>query len=188
MLLDDNKIVELFCERSESAILETANKYGKYCKIIAINILHDNGDADECVNDTYLCAWNSIPPHYPTWLSVYLGRITRNLSFNMYKKKKAGKRGGGELELIFDELEDCVSSPRTVEDDYTADMLSKAISTFLRTLNEEHQAIFVRRYWYSDSIGAISQKSKMSESKIKSILFRCRTKLKQYLKKEGFSI
>lgn len=186
--MNDNQIVELFWERSELAISETAGKYGNYCHRIALNILANHEDAEECVNDTYLKAWNSMPQNRPSLLSAYLGKITRNLAFNKYKHRRTQKRGGGEIELVLHELEDCLASKNNVEDTLETDELAKAISDFLRTLNKDMMTVFVMRYWYSDSISSISSRMGMSESKVKSILFRCRGKLKAYLESEDIVI
>ncbi len=181
--MKDNQIVDLFWKRSELAISETARKYGNYCKCIALNILFNKEDAEECVNDTYLMAWNSMPENRPSLLSSYLGKITRNLAFNKYKFLKTKKRGGGEMELVLHELEDCISSGNSVEETVEADLLAKAINDFLKTLNKEMRTVFVLRYWHTYSISFISTEMGMSESKVKSILFRCRNNLKTYLDK-----
>ena len=186
--LDDNLIIDLFWKRSETAIAQAALKYGKYCKSIAYNILYNNEDVEECINDTYMKAWNSIPPKKPNSLGAYLAKITRNLSLNKYKQKNASKRNQNETELIFNELEDCIPTANTTESECEMNLLTEQINAFLKTLKDENQIIFVRRYWYSDSISSISERLKISESKVKSILFRCREKLKKYLEKEGVVI
>lgn len=186
--MDDNQIIDLYWERSEFAINETSKKYGRYCNQIAINILANHEDTEECVNDTYLRAWNSMPENRPLFLSSFLGKITRNLALNKYKRRKADKRGGGEVELILHELEECITSDNSIEDTLETDRLAKIISNFLRTLNTDNMTVFVRRYWYSDSITLISKQFGISESKVKSILFRCRAKLKTYLESEDISL
>ena len=186
--MDDHQIVDLFWARSESAISEASKKYGRYCHSIALNIVANAGDAEECVNDTLLQAWNSMPENRPALLSAYLGKITRNLALNRFRKRKAEKRGGGEMELILHELEDCLPAQNSVEDALERAYLAKLISHFLRTLSDEKMTVFVRRYWYADSIASISAHCGISESKIKSILFRCRNKLKAYLEREDFRI
>lgn len=183
--MNDTEIVDLFWARSESAISEASKKYGRLCRSIAMNILSNSQDTEECVNDTFFKAWNSMPENRPTVLSAFLGRITRNLAYNRYKHKHVQKRGGGEITLVFEELEDCISSDKSILSELEANELAKLISDFLRTLNEEIMIIFVRRYWFSDSIATISEQFGMSESKVKSILFRCRKKLKLYLEREG---
>ena len=188
--MDDNMIIELYWARSEEAISETANKYGGYCATIAMNILHSREDSEECVNDTYLKTWNAIPPRRPAILMSFLGRITRNLSLNKYKERKTLKRGGdeNEVDLLLSELSDCVPSGSSVESEYDAETTAKAIDSFLYSVDSENRIIFVRRYWYADSIVSISERFSMSESKVKSMLFRTRNKLKIYLEKEGVII
>ena len=186
--MDDSMIIDLFWERSESAINETALKYGNYCTRIAMNILQSREDSEECVNDTYLNTWNAIPPQRPTKLSAFLGRITRNLSFNKYKARNTQKRGGTDIELMLSELEDCIPSGSSVEADYEAGQTAKLIDRFLASSKPENRIIFVRRYWYADSIVAISERFGMSESKVKSSLLRTRNKLKDYLEKEGVTL
>ena len=181
--MSDDKIVELFWERSKDAITEMSAKYSNYCRAIAFNILQDNEDADECVNDTFLRAWNAIPPTRPNRLSTYLGKITRNLSFNRYEKQKASKRGGGIEEIALSELEECVPSSMNVEQTIDERILTETINRFLSELPEQQRIVFVRRYWYLYSIAEIANDFNITESKVKSILFRARKKLKIYLKK-----
>jgi RNA polymerase sigma-70 factor (ECF subfamily) len=186
--MDDVVIIDLYWARSESAISETAKKYGLYCSAIAENILHSKEDSEECVNDTYLITWNAIPPQRPTVFRAFLGKITRNLSLNKYKEQRTKKRGGDEIALLFSELEDCVPSNSDVEMEYETSLIIEAINTFLRSLDSEGRIVFVRRYWYADSIGAIAARFKMSESKVKSMLFRTRRTLKLYLENEGVTL
>ena len=186
--MEDNIIINLYWERSESAINETAQKYGGYCTKIAMNILHNQEDAEECVNDTYLKTWNSIPIQRPAILISFLGRITRNLSLDKYKKCHTKKRGGYEIEILLSELEDCVSSGSNVETEYEAGSIAQVINNFLYSIEYENRIVFVRRYWYADSIEAIASRLGVSESKIKSMLFRTRKKLKNYLEKEDINI
>jgi len=183
--VEDNQIVELFWARAEAAVAEAAHQYGGYCKRIAFNILANEQDAEECVNDTYLQAWKSIPPQKPQYLGAFLGKITRNAALNRYKRERAQKRGGGELALIFDELADCIPAVQTVEKEVEAAFLEKKINAFLHTLSDEQLAVFVKRYWGADSVATISGQIGISESKTKSILFRVRKKLKLYLEREG---
>lgn len=186
--MNDTEILNLYWARSESAISETARQYGSYCTAIAMNILRNNEDAEECVNDTYLKAWNAIPPQRPSILSSFLGRIARNISFDKYKARKAQKRSGDETALLLSELEDCIPDTHTVEDEFEANILEEAIENFLSTIQPNDRILFVRRYWYADSIAEISKRFDMSESKVKTSLFRTRNKLKQYLEKEGMTI
>jgi RNA polymerase sigma-70 factor (ECF subfamily) len=178
--VEDKEIVDLFWARSENAIVETSQKYGNYCMAIARNILSNHNEAEESVNDTYLAAWKTMPPSRPVKLSAFLGRITRNIALNKYDYNKAGKRNG-EFDLVLSELGDCIST----YDNYEEGQVAKAISAFLRGLDNESRNTFIRRYWYSDSISDVSKRFGMSESKVKSMLFRTRQKLRTYLEKEG---
>lgn len=184
--MDDQIIVNLYFQRSEKAITETAAKYGNYCYSIAFNILNNNEDAEESVNDTYNDAWNSIPPHRPSILATFLGKITRRISIDRWRKQNAVKRGGGEIPLVLDELQDCIANVTSVEEEYEKQHLSDVINTFVKSLPETEQKVFLCRYWYVDSISAISKQFGFSESKVKSMLFRTREKLRLVLIKEGF--
>lgn len=186
--MEDSQIVQLYWDRSASAIPATAKKYGSYCTAIARNILGSAEDAEECVNDTYLQAWNAMPPHRPLRLSAFLGRITRNLSFNRYKRLHAGKRGGGELAVVLDELAECVSGAGDVERELDRQELAKAIDGFLNTLSPEKRSIFVCRYWYSDSIADIARRHGMKEGAVSMALNRMRQKLREHLLERGFSL
>lgn len=184
--MDDNAIVDLYFRRSEQAIKETATKYGNYCYSIAYNILNNNEDAEESVNDTYNDAWNSIPPHCPSILSTFLGKITRRISIDRWRKHNAKKRGGGEMPLVLEELQNCISNTASVEEEYERQHLSDVINTFVKSLPEMEQKVFLCRYWYMDSISSINRQFGFSESKVKSMLFRTREKLRLVLIKEGF--
>lgn len=186
--MDDIKIVQLYWERDQNAITETEIKYGNYCTSIAINILGNNEDAEECVNDTYMNAWNSMPPHRPTMLSTFLGKITRNLSFNRYKHNYADKRGGSEISAVLDELSECVSGNSNVEQEIEYKELVKAIDSFLDTLSPEKRSIFVCRYWYTDSISEIAKQFHMRENTVSMTLNRIRLKLKNYLIDGGYEL
>ena len=181
-------IIDLYWMRSESAISETALKYENYCARIAMNILQNIEDTNECVNDTYMKAWNAIPTQRPTRFSAFLGKITRNLALNKFKAQRTKKRGGNEVALLLDELEDCIPSGNSVESEYAANVLVKAIDSFLYSIDTENRMVFTRRYWYADSISSIATRFQMSESKVKSMLFRTRQNLKTYLEKEGVTI
>ena len=186
--MDDNKIVELYLSRDETAIKQTAEKYGKRLKSIAYNIVEDVQTSEECENDTYLEAWNSIPPHEPrTYLFAFLARITRHIALDFCKERKRLKRSAFICELSA-EMEQCIPAKHDTEDHLDAIVLSDAINKFLATLSEEKRNIFVRRYWFMDSIGSISQFYGISQSKVKSTLFRTRNQLKEYLDKEGYKI
>lgn len=185
--MTDQIIIDLFWQRSEDAIRNTSQKYGMYLTKIAMNILHNNEESEECVNDTYLTAWEQIPPDRPQKLLTYLGRITRCLALNRYDYLTAQKRNS-EFTVQLTELEECLSRPDTVESQYENGELSSAISNFLRTLEPEKRNIFIRRYWFSDNIIDIAGRFEISESKVKSILFRVRKQLKKHLESEGYRI
>lgn len=182
--MDDDKIIDLYWERSEKAISETSKKYSRYLRAIASNILSNHLDAEECENDTYIAAWNAMPSARPNRLLAFLGRITRNIALDRYDYNTAKKRNN-EFDILLSELEDFVSTSTDVETQFENGELSKIISSFLRTINSEYRIISIRRYWYTDSIKSISLQLGMSESKVKSILFRTRNNLKTYLEKEG---
>lgn len=186
--MNDEKIIELLWSRSETAITEIAAKYQKYCMSIAYNILRDLRDADECVNDTYLKTWNTIPTARPNRLSTFIGKITRNLSFDRYKKKNADKRGGGIVDVALSELEECIPSKADVEQEFEETMLVETINSFLKGLPKQQRMVFVCRYWYMNTIDEISENLGMSESNVKTTLFRLRNKLKLYLQKVGVII
>ncbi len=183
--MNDAAIVTLYWERSERAIEETAAKYGRYCHSIAYNILYNEEDAKECVNDTYMSAWNSMPPHRPEILSTFLGKITRRISLKKWRYKNAEKRGGGEVPLALEELMECIPAGGHIGERIEAEELSKAISEFLLKLKDTERRVFVLRYWYLKSVVDISKQFGFSESKVKSILYRVRLRLLEYLKKEG---
>lgn len=186
--MTDYDIVKLYLTRSEKAISETDKKYGTYCLTVAQNILRNKADSEECVNDTYLKTWNSIPPHKPQRLSAYLGKITRNLAINRYKLYSAQKRGGGETELILSELENCLSSESTTEKAFDEILLTKSIESFLKEQSQEKRRVFLLRYWYAFPISEIATELNQSESKVTSTLFRLRNKLKEHLEKEGIFV
>ena len=184
--MDDDKIINLFWKRSEIAINEVRVKYSRYCYSIAIRILQNNEDAEECVSDTFLRAWGAIPPARPSNLRTFLGKITRNLSLNYLEKRTADKRGGGQIELILSELEESIPS---IETDIEGIMNERAvidvINNFLEGLSVDQRKVFVRRYWYGSNIKEIGKDYGFTESKVKSILFRLRKNLKRELEKEG---
>lgn len=188
MDMDDNGIIQLYWDRNDRAIHATSEKYGPYCKSIARNILHNEADAEECVNDAYLSAWNSMPPHRPENLAAFLGRLTRNLAFNKYRYDHAGKRGGGEAALILDELADCVSESDSVEQILERQELIKAVNAFVRGLPPEKRVIFTRRYWYADSISDIAKDRHMLRGTVSKTLERTRKQLKTYLTERGFDL
>lgn len=182
--MEDQKIIALFWDRSENAISETENKYGRYCHYIAQNILQNEEDAAECVNDTYLRAWNAIPPKRPNNLRTFLGKITRNLALNRYAQRSAEKRGAGQMPQILEELHECVGNGSA---DQILDqiVLKQLLDQFLTTLRPETRKIFVRRYWYMSSIAEIAADLHISQSKVTVSLCRTRQKLAGFLEKEG---
>jgi RNA polymerase sigma-70 factor (ECF subfamily) len=183
--MDDERIIDLYWRRDEYAITATCDKYGAYCRSIANNILSNNEDAEECINDTWLHAWNAIPPHKPARLPLFLGKITRELSLNRYKAQFAHKRGSGAIVLALDELDEATSSKNSpVEQLIEFESVGKAISIFLRKQPDKSTDIFIRRYYHFCSIKQISSEFSISESKAKSILFRMRKKLRTYLESE----
>lgn len=185
--MTDESIVTLFFERSENAIKSAAEKYERYLTKIAVNILHLREDAEECVNDTYYTAWNQIPPDRPKKLLPYLGRITRCLALNRHDYLTAQKRNV-EFTKQLEELGECLSIPDTTESQYESGELGAVISAFLRTIDSGKRNIFIRRYWFSESIADIAKRFALSESKVKSILFRVRKQLAKYLEREGYRI
>ena len=188
MAIEDNDIIQLFFDRNENAIKETSIKYGNYCSSIAKNILKNCEDAEECVNDTYLKAWNVIPPSRPTMLKTFLGRITRNISINLYKKLKADKRGNGQIPIILDELSECVSGGTTPYQELENAEFLRTINSFLEKIPQEKRVMFVRRYWYSDSISDIAKRCGVSENSVSVSLNRLRKRLYNYLSERGFEL
>lgn len=186
--MDDAKIVQLYWDRNEQAIPATAEKYGNYCTSIARNILGNREDAEECVNDTYLNAWNSMPPHRPGVLSAFLGKLVRNLSFNRYKHNTADKRGGSQTKVVLDEIAEIVSDAADLEQEIDRRELIRAIDTFLSALSTDKRGIFVRRYWYFDNVADIASRFGMTENNVSVSLNRLRLKLHRYLLERGFEL
>lgn len=183
--MEDVKIVELFFNRDERAIKEISDKYGVYCFSIARNILHNNEDAQECVSDAYMAAWNSIPPHRPAILSTFIGKITRRKSLMKLRQKSAEKRGGGEVTLALDELLECYPSGKTIDETLEEEELPRILNDFLIELPIKERRIFICRYWYLDSIANIAKQFNLSQSNVKSTLYRTRKKLLLRLQMEG---
>lgn len=186
--MTDKEIVELYWERSERAIEETDRQYGRYFHYIAKEILHDDEDAKEIVNDTYLKAWNSIPPERPDPLRAFLGRITRQLSLGRLERNRAQKRGGGQYLAALDELAECIPDGSESQDIASEIDLTAALNRFLRGLPLEQRRVFIKRYWYMSSVAETAAAFGMSESRVTSMLFRLRSKLKEQLTKEGFEL
>lgn len=183
--MKDTEILDLYWARSERAIAESQRAYGNYCYSIAWHILYDKEDSDECVNDTWLRAWNSIPPNRPGRLALFLGTITRNLSLDRWKGRRAMKRGNGEMTVALDELAECVPDVRSTEDAVEGRELERLLNAFLHTLPERDCNVFLRRYWYVEEYGEIAKRYSMNLNTVKTSLFRTRNKLKDYLEKEG---
>jgi len=186
--LSDEQIIGLYFDRDESAISETDSKYGPYCSRVAFNVLGDSLSTEECVSDTWLAAWNSMPPTRPNILRAFLAKIARNLALNRYEAEHAQKRGSGEAESCLDELSEFVSGGGDPLDEVSAAELSKAISTFLKTLPKRDAAIMVRRYFYTEPVKDIAEKYGMSANAVSVTLNRGRAKMKDYLEKEGYSL
>lgn len=186
--MDDSQIVELYWSRQEAAISETKNKYGNYLFSIATHILARYEDAEESVNDTYLGAWNAMPPHRPAMLSTFLGKITRRLALKKHRMNTAGKRNGTEADLSLEELAECIPAGHTTEEQADNRELVSVLNGFLSELPESQRQIFVCRYWYCDSIAEIAHRFSMGHSNVKMTLLRTREKLRLRLEKEGFSL
>lgn len=183
--MDDKKIIELYFARSQEALREVGEKYGPYCRAIAWNILGSDQDAEECVNDTWLRSWEVIPPQRPSHLSVFLGKITRNLALNRWAAHKAKKRGDGEVPLALVELEECVAGGESPEDALDEKVFTDAIASYLRTQPMLRRMVFIRRYWYFNTVPVIAKQLSMAEGTVKSTLHWMRQELKEYLEKEG---
>lgn len=183
--MEDDQIVDLYWQRNEQAIYATSAKYGRYCYRIAYQILSNQEDAGESVNDTYLKAWDCMPPHRPAVLSAFLGKITRRLNLNRWRDRSREKRGCGEIPLALDELSDCIPSGSEIERSVELRELSCSINEFLGTLPDTERDVFVCRYWFLAPVRKISRQFSFSESKTRSMLFRTRNKLKRHLEKEA---
>lgn len=186
--MKDNDIVALYWERNEEAIAETQRKFGAYLSKVAYNILSDFEDSKECVNDTYLAAWNSMPTNRPSILSTYLGKIVRQISIDVFRKRNTLKRYASEYAVSLDELGDGFSDGMTPELALDAKLLDEAINRFVRELPDDARNTFIGRYYFFDSLKDVAAYCGMSESKAKSLLYRTRQSLKAYLVKEGFDL
>ena len=184
--MDDEMIVQLYWDRSEDAITETDRKYGKYCSSIAYGILRDKEDAEESVSDTYMDAWKAMPPHRPSGLATFLGKITRRISIDRWRSKTRSKRGGGEIVLALEELEQCIAGGPSPEQEIEQKLLADAVNSFLDILPVEERRVFLARYWYMDPVKEIAIHFRFSQSKVQSMLFRTRNKLRKHLEKEGY--
>lgn len=184
--MDDLQIIELYWLRDEDAVSESSAKYGRMLKRISFNILSSQQDSEECVNDTYERAWNTMPPHQPNSLCAFLGRITRNLSINRWHENHAKKRGGGVgAHVLLSELSDCVPSSQTTETQTDGNFVTEVITKWLYSLPQEDRVLFLRRYWFGDSLKALAEESMTTPVKLAGRIYRLRKKLKEALEKEG---
>lgn len=185
--MNDLQIIDLYFERSETAIVQTAAKYGLFCHHIALNILSIDEDAEECVNDTYLQAWNSIPPQRPDKFRAWLGRVVRNIAINLWNKNHCQKRYAG-MEQILDELEECIPSPETVERQIEEKELTEVIDAWLESLHRDDRILFVRRYWNGTAVVELAKETGTEPKKLARHMYSLRQNLKSALEKEGYSI
>ena len=186
--MEDAEIVALYWARNEDAITQTKIKYGAYLNRVAYNILSDLEDSQECVSDTLLAAWRSMPDNRPKNLRTYLGKITRQVSIDLYRRRNRMKRYASEYAISLEELGDSFTDGRTPEDELNARLLTETVNRFLRTLPDEARNTFIGRYYFFDSIKNVARYCGISESKCKSMLYRTRQSLKVYLQKEGFDL
>ena len=184
--MEDKAILDLYFARDEQAIMETDRKYGGYCYSVANRILCNQEDSEETVSDTYWHTWNSIPPHRPSFLKLFLAKVTRNLAFTRWRKQSAAKRGGGETELVLEELAGCIPGREQIDDQLNEKELVRSIQEFLDTLAERDRAIFLHRYFFVEDADTISARYGMKRTTVNVILSRTRTKLKTYLTQEGY--
>ena len=186
--MEDSAIVELYWQRSDRAIAETAQKYGAYCHRIAYNICENMQDAEECVNDTWLGAWNSMPDQRPKALSRFLACLTRNAAIGRYREQHRQKRGGGETALALEELAECLADGRDLDQELERRELERLIGEFTEGLKETEKLVFTARYFYLTPVLEIAARLHLSESKVKSMLFRLRGRLRRRLEKEGYLV
>ncbi|MBQ8868813.1 MAG: sigma-70 family RNA polymerase sigma factor [Oscillospiraceae bacterium] len=186
--MDDIKIVELFWQRNDGALSAVKAKYERLLFSVAENILRNREDSEECVNDTYLASWNSIPPQRPEKLGAYLSKLTRNLSLKKWREKTAKKRGSGSVTVLISELDDCISDGKSIDQALSEKSLAEIIDSFLRTLETDERDLFVCRYFYFCSVAQLADKFGYSKSKVKTQLYRTRQKLSIRLEKEGVTV
>ncbi len=184
--MEDRQIIALYWQRDTAAIEETSQKYGSYCFSVADRILQNPQDSEECVNDTWLRAWNAMPPHKPAKLSAFLAKITRNLAFDRYTARSAEKRGGGEMALVLEELAECVPSHSDVARDYEYQELVNAVQSFAVALPGRECNVFLRRYFYAEAVSEIAKRYALTQNHVMVMLSRTRKKLRTFLEKEGF--
>jgi len=185
--MDDQEILDLYWQRSERAVEETELKYGGYCGTIALNILSVREDAEECVSDTWMHAWQAIPPERPSFFKAWLGKVTKNLALSRWRMAHRQKRFAG-FEAVFEELEECLPGGEPAEDLAEAAELSEILSEWLRNLKEEDRYLFIRRYWYGDAVKDLSKHTGYSVNRISLRLSRLREKLRNHLEKEGIAV
>ncbi len=185
--MEDQKIIELYWQRKETAIVETARKYGSFCHRIALNILSVQEDAEECVNDSYHSVWNCIPPTRPDSFKAFLGRIVRNLSISRYRKNRAQKRYSG-MELLLSELEDCIPAPEQVEHIIERQHLSTLISDWLESLTAEERTLFIRRYWFGDELQQLAKEFRITPNALAGRMLKLRKALRSKLEQEGVAL
>ena len=185
--MEDFQIIDLYFQRDETAISETAAKYGAFCQRIAQNILSIDADAEECVNDTYLQAWNSIPPHRPDRFGAWLGRVVRNIAINLWNRNHRKKRYAG-MDLLLSELEDCLPSQRTVEREIEEKELTELLNAWLASLPQDDRILFMRRYWYGETVNALAEEWGISQNSLAKRMYRLRQDLKALLQQEGVEL
>lgn len=183
--MEDEQIIDLYLQRNENAVAQTEQKYTNYCRAVASRILNSPEDAEEALNDTWLAAWNCIPPNLPKCLRTFLGRITRNISLKKVRSDNTLKRGSAEVRVVFEEVEEWLASEDSIDKQISEQALTDSINAFLDDLSDTERNVFVRRYWYMQPVAEIAESHKFSESKVKSMLFRIRKKLYDKLKKEN---
>lgn len=186
--MEDTEIVALYWARDEAALAESERKYGGYCRAIALGILESREDAAECVNDTWLRAWEAMPPRRPSRLDTFLGRLTRNLSLDRWRARRARKRGGGQVELALHELEECLPSGDRPERALEAKTLADSLDRFLEALPREKRVLFIQRYWYLRPVEELAALHGMGKNTAASTLFRLRAQLREHLEREGFTV
>lgn len=186
--MEDQQIIALFFRRSEEAVQAVSQKYGAYCRSVAANILPDREDVEECLNDTWLAAWSSIPPNRPERLGVYLARIARNNALNRRKELTARKRGGGAVDAVLEELHECLSGGNSTDEALDEIVLRDAINAFLRVQPTQKRTIFIRRYWAMEQVADIAKALGLRRGQTATILYRMRQELKEHLEKEGITL
>jgi len=186
--MEDGKIIDLYWARSQQAIAESAEKYGPYCHTIARRILEREEDAEECVNDTWLHAWNALPPQRPGVQSAFFGKLTRNLSLDRWRRLRAAKRGGTQVEVALHELEDCLTDRRRPDEELEAGETAELISAFLRRQSRADRALFIRRYFHLEPLSELANRFGLTTGQVKSRLYRMRQKLRAELEREGVAI